>query len=51
MPQYQSRDNPDPKNILSKDQKWKRQATDHAQGIDSYIQTVEATTKSHQAQG
>ena len=51
MPQYQSQDNPDPKNILSEDQKRKRQATDRAQGIDSYVRTVEATAKPRQAQG
>ena len=50
MPQ-QSRDNPDPKNILSEDQKRKRQATNRAQGIDSYYQTLEAAAKPHQAQG
>ena len=51
MPPYQSWDNPDPQNILSEDQKRKRQATDRAQGLDSYFRTVEATTKPRQAQG
>ena len=38
MPQ-QSRDNPDPKNILSEDQKRKRQATNRAQGeVPTYMQ-------------
>ena len=50
MPQ-QSRDNPDPKNILSEDQKQKWQATNRAQGIDSYYWTLGATAKPHQAQG
>jgi len=51
MLQHQSRDNPDPKNILSGDQKRKRQATDRAQGVDSYFRAVEATSKPRQAQG
>ena len=51
MLQHQSRDNPDPKNILSGDQKQKRQATDCAQGVDSYFRAVEATSKPRQAQG
>ena len=54
MLQHQSQDNPDPKNILSDDQKQKRQATNHVQGVDSYFREVEAsraTTKPHQAQG
>jgi len=49
MLQHQSQDNPDPKNILSDDQKQKWQATNHAQGVDSYFWAVEATTKPCQA--
>jgi hypothetical protein len=44
----QSRDNPDPKNILPNDQKRKRNATDRSQGLDSYIKSAEATTKPRQ---
>lgn len=47
----QSRDIPDPKNILPGDQKRKRNATDRAQGLDSYIKRVEATTKPRQGPG
>lgn len=47
----QSRDNPDPRNIIPDDQKRKRNVTDRAQGVDSYFKTVEATTKSRQVQG
>jgi hypothetical protein len=47
----QSRDNPDPKNIILDNQKRKRNVTDHAQGVDSYFKTVEATTKPCQVQG
>ena len=47
-----ARDNPDPKNIIPNDQKRTRNATDRAQGLDSYFKTVEAqveaTTKSRQ---
>ena len=50
MPQ-QSRDNPDPKNILSEDQKRKRQATDRAQGIDPYFRKIEKTVKPRQTHG
>ena len=49
MPQ-QSQDKPDPKNILSEDQKQKQQATNRALCIDSYYQTAEATAKPHQTQ-
>ena len=41
----QTRDNPDPKNIIPDDQKRKRNATDRAQGLDSYFKAVEATAK------
>jgi hypothetical protein len=51
MPQHQTRDNPDPKNILSDDRKRKRQATDRAQGVDAYFRAVEATAKPRQVQG
>ena len=52
VPQVQqSRDNPDPKNILADDQKCKQQVSDHPQGINQYYHTVEATAKPHQAQG
>jgi hypothetical protein len=47
----QSRDNPDPKNIIPDNQKRKRNVTDRAQGVDSYFKTVEATTKPRQVQG
>jgi len=50
MVNQQSQDNPDPKNILPDQQKWKQNVTDHAQGIDSYFKIVEATTKSRQGQ-
>lgn len=46
-----SRDKPDPQNIIPDDQKRVRNATDRAQGLDSYFKTVEATTKPRQAQG
>jgi hypothetical protein len=46
-----TRDNPDPKNIIPDDQKRMRNATDRAQGLDSYFKTVEATTKPRPAQG
>jgi len=42
MTNQQSRDNPDPKNIIPEDQKRKQNATDRAQGLDSYFKTVEA---------
>ena len=51
MTNQQSQDNPDLKNIIPDDQKWKRNATNRAQGLDSYFKTVEATTKPHQGQG
>ena len=51
MTNQQSQDNPDPKNIIPEYQKWKQNATNHAQGLDSYFKTVEATTKSLQGQG
>ena len=50
MAHQQTRDNPDPKNIIPDNTKWKRNAIDHAQGLDSYFKTVEATTKPQQAQ-
>jgi hypothetical protein len=47
-----ARDNPDPKNIIPNDQKRMRNASDRAQGLDSYFKTVEAqveaTAKSRQ---
>jgi hypothetical protein len=48
-----ARDNPDPKNIIPDDQKQMRNASDRAQGLDSYFKTVEAqveleATKSRQ---
>jgi len=51
MTNHQSRDNPDPKNIIPNDKKRKRNATNHAQGLDPYFKTVEATTKPRQGQG
>ncbi|KAI9509332.1 hypothetical protein F5148DRAFT_1283121 [Russula earlei] len=50
MSNQHSSDNPDPKNIIPNDKKRKQNATDHAQGLDSYIKIVEATTKPHQGQ-
>ena len=50
MPQH-SRDNPDLKNIIPDDQKRKRNASDRAQGIDSYFRAVEAAAQPRQAQG
>ena len=41
MAHPQSRDNPDPKNIIPNDAKRKRIATNHAQGLDSYFMAVE----------
>jgi hypothetical protein len=46
-----TRDNPDPKRIIPNDQKRRRNATDRAQGLDSYFKAVEATAKPRQAQG
>jgi hypothetical protein len=51
MTNQPSRDNPDPKNIIPDDRKRKWNATDRAQGLDSYFKTVEATTKPRQGQG
>jgi len=51
MTNQPSCDNPDPKNIIPDDQKQKWNATDHAQGLDSYFKTVEAMMKPHQGQG
>ena len=51
MTNQQSWDNPDPKNIIPDDQKRKRNATDCAQGLDSYFKAVEATMKPRQGQG
>lgn len=48
---HQQRDNPDPKNIIPDEKKRKRNATDRAQGLDSYVRKVEATTKPRQIQG
>jgi hypothetical protein len=39
----QSRDNPDPKNIIPNDTKRRRVATDRAQGLDSYFKAADAT--------
>ena len=50
MAHQQTQDNPDPKNIIPDNTKWKRNATDCAQGLDSYFKTVEATTKPWQVQ-
>jgi hypothetical protein len=47
----QSRDNPDPKNIIPNDKKRKRNATDRAQGLDPYFKIIEATKKPRQGQG
>ena len=46
-----TRDNPDPTNIIPDDQKRKRNASDHAQGVDAYFKTVEAAAKPRQGQG
>jgi len=51
MTNQQSQDNPDPKNIIPDDKKWKWNATDCAQGLDSYFKTVEAMTKPCRGQG
>ena len=48
---HQTRDNPDPQNIIPDDKKQKQNATDCAQGLDPYFRTVEATTKPREAQG
>jgi hypothetical protein len=40
-----TRDIPDPKNILPDNEKQRRNATDRAQGLDSYITSVEASAK------
>ena len=45
MTNPQSRDIPDPKNILPNDKKQQRNATDRAQGLDFYIKSVEVSTK------
>ncbi|KAI9509506.1 hypothetical protein F5148DRAFT_1282929 [Russula earlei] len=50
MSNQHSQDNPDPKNIIPNDKKQKWNATDCAQGLDSYIKIVEAMTKPHQGQ-
>ena len=47
----QSRDNPDPKNIIPDYQKRKWNASDRAQGLDPYFKMVEATAKPRQVQG
>ena len=46
-----TRDIPDPKNILPDNEKRRQNATDCAQGLDSYIKSVEASVKLRQAQG
>jgi len=53
MPMHQTRDNPDPKNILADDQKRERRVSDRAQGVDQYFWMVEVTAraKPRQAQG
>ena len=51
MAHQQTRDNPDPKNILPDNEKRKWNTTNRAQGLNSYFKTVEATTKPRQAQG
>jgi hypothetical protein len=51
QPSAMARDDPDPKNIIPNDQKQMRNASDRAQGLDSYFKTVEAqveATKSRQ---
>jgi hypothetical protein len=45
------RDRPDPSLFIPDDQKRKRNATNRAQGLDSYVITVEATAKPRQGQG
>jgi hypothetical protein len=51
MAHHHTRDNPDLQNIIPDDQKRKRNATDRAQGVDSYFRAVEAATKPRQAHG
>jgi len=51
MAHQQTQDKPDPKNIIPNDKKWKWNATNWAQGLDSYFKNVEAMTKPRQAQG
>ena len=45
MAHQQTQDNPNPKNIIPDNTKQRHNATDCAQGLDSYFKTVEATTK------
>jgi hypothetical protein len=51
MINHLSCDNPDPKNIISDDQKQKQNATNCAQGLNFYLKTIEATMKPCQGQG